>query len=178
MEMTSRVRAKRMVKETRRGDLERVDEMLRRGADINKLAPDGMTPLMRASYQGHGELISHLLRHGADPNKTAKDGASPLFWACLRGNELVADLLIAASADINAVRASDPPSNENGPSVLAAAISGSAPATLVQKLVRAGASLDYRYLGRDMRAHAEWCGRSQLLSVLKPTRGKGSRTRR
>jgi ankyrin repeat protein len=104
-----------------------------------------------------------LLQHGADPNATAKDGASALFWACVREHEPVANLLIAADADVNAVRDGDY-------SVLNAAISHGSLA-LVKALIRAGASLDHRFLNRDMAEYAEWCERQDLVPFLK-TKGR------
>src|SRR5436305_767526 len=100
----SRYLDKKLVGETHRGRLDRVEDLLDKGASIDKLASDGMTPLMRAAYARHCDLVELLLERGANPNATAKDGASALFWACVRGHESVADLLIAANSDVNAVR--------------------------------------------------------------------------
>ena len=85
------------------------------------------------------------------------------------GHEAIANVLLGAGADVNVARDSSTRPKEDGPSVLAAAIGNKASAALVQKLVRAGASLDYRYLGREMAAYATWCGRPDLVSVLKQT---------
>lgn len=167
--MASRVRDKLLIKETRRGDVDRVIELLRAGCDFNRLAADGNTPLMRAAYYGHVELVEVLLREGADPNKTATDGASALFWACRCGHEAVARLLLAAGGNVNATRASDIRDDDVGPSVLNVAISN-APTSLVEALVREGASLDYRYLGRDAVEFAEWCDRPELVPLLKRPR--------
>jgi ankyrin repeat protein len=156
----SRFLDKQLVHETYRGRLDRAEELLAKGADINKLASDGFTPLMRAAYQGHRDLVGMLLQRGADPNGTAKDGASALFWACVRGHAPVAEMLMAAGAAVNAVR-------DDGPSVLNAAISNKGSDALVQALIRAGASLEHRYLSRDVLQYAEWCGRQDLLPLLK-----------
>jgi ankyrin repeat protein len=156
----SRFLDKQLVAETYRGRTDRVEDLLARGADVNRLASDGFTPLMRAAYAGHGQLVRLLLQHGADPNTTARDGASALFWACVRGHESVAEMLLAAGADVNAVRGSDC-------SVLHAAIGNNGSAALVQALLRKGASLERRFLGWDALRYAEWCGRQDLLPLLK-----------
>jgi len=156
----SRFLDKQIVRETQRGRLDRVLELLAKGAGVNKLASDGFTPLMRSAYQGHADLVAMLLQRGADPNATAKDGASALFWACARGHGPVAEMLLAAGADVNAVR-------EEGPSVLNMAISNQRSVALVQTLIRAGASLDHQFLGRDAVHYAEWCGRHDLAILLK-----------
>jgi ankyrin repeat protein len=150
---------KQLIHETNRGRSDRVAELLARGADIDRLAPDGFTPLMRAAYQGHKDLVRFLLQEGANPNATAKDGATALFWACTHGHESVAESLIAAGADVNAVR-------DGVCSVLNAAVSYGGSSGLVRSLILKGASLDHRYLGRDMLALAEWCGRRDLIPLL------------
>ena len=53
--------------------MERVAELIRAGTDINELASDGNTSLMRAASYGHVSVMKVLLQERADPNKTAKD---------------------------------------------------------------------------------------------------------
>jgi ankyrin repeat protein len=163
---------KQLVRETRRGRVDRVEELLGKGAGLERLGSDGFTPLMRAAYAGHGDLVGMLLRRAADPNTVAGDGASALFWACARGHAAVAGMLIAAGADVNAVR-------DGGPSVLNIAIRSQAPAELVRALLKAGASVEHRYLGKDMAGYADWCGRGDLVPILKPRHPRlaGRRTR-
>ena len=159
---------KQVVKETYRGRVDRVEALLSKGAAINKLGSDEFTPLMRAAQAGHYDLVKVLLQHGADPNATAKDGASALFWACVHEHEPVAILLLDAGADVNASRDGDY-------SVLNAAISKGS-LTLIETLVRAGASLENRFFGeKQMYQYAEWCGRNDLAPLLKP---KGRRRTR
>ena len=157
----SRFLDKQLVYESNRGRVDRVEELLAKGAKLNRLASDGFTPLMRAAYAGHDELVELLLQRGADPNVTAKDGASALFWACVRGHEGVAKRLIAAGADVNAVR-------EGDYSVLNAAIGNhNVAAALVEALIRAGASLDHKYLKMDILQYADWCNRQDLVRLIK-----------
>jgi ankyrin repeat protein len=156
----SRYLDKQLVHETYRGRQDRVEALLAKGAAINRLASDGFTPLMRAAHQGHAALVRLLLERGADPNVTARDGASALFWACVRGHEPVAELLLGAGADANAVR-------EGNSSVLNAAIGNEGSPALVRALVGKGASVEHQFLGMDMLRYAEWCGRQELLPLLK-----------
>jgi len=156
----SRYLDKRLEYETHRGRVDRVDDLLARGAAINKLAADGYTPLSRAAFAGHANVVQALLTQGADPNAMSKDGASALFWAYVRAHENAAELLIAAGADVNAMRDSEY-------SVLNAAIGNSCSLELVKLLIRAGASLDHRFLRMDMLEYAEWCGREDLLPLLR-----------
>jgi hypothetical protein len=51
------------------------------GADINRAAPNGITPLMMAAGYGHDDMVAMLLRRGADAKRTDKDGASALDFA-------------------------------------------------------------------------------------------------
>jgi hypothetical protein len=51
------------------GHVEVVSVLLERGADIDKAADDGATPLIMASQEGHGEVVSVLLEQGADIDK-------------------------------------------------------------------------------------------------------------
>jgi ankyrin repeat protein len=165
----SRYLDKRLIDETYRGRIDRVEELLAKGANPNRLASDGFTPLSRSAYAGHTALVERLLQRGADPNVTAKDGASALFWACVRGHEAIAQTLIAVGADVNAVR-------EGDYSVLNAAIGNTTVTTaLVEALIRAGASLDHKYLKMDVLQYAEWCDRQDLVRLIKR---KGYRRRK
>src|SRR5262245_20825470 len=103
----SRLIDRQLVRESTRGDIARVREILERGAAVNRLHNDGFTALMRAGYYGHAQLVKLLLASGADPNHPGRDGAGALFWASVRGHEAIVELLLAAGADVNAVRGSE-----------------------------------------------------------------------
>ncbi len=105
-------------------------------------------------------MVRLLLDHGADPNATSTDGASALFWACVCGHESVAGMLIDSGADVNAARDGDF-------SVLNAAIGNKGSIALVQSLILKGASLEHRYLDRDILQYVEWCGRLDLVPLMK-----------
>ena len=70
------------------------------GADMNKAADCGGTPLGEAARGGHGAVVKVLIAAGADVNK-AEDYPTPLQIAVANDHEAVVKLLIAAGADVN-----------------------------------------------------------------------------
>lgn len=52
------------------GQLSSVRILMNCGADITKLAPDHVSPLLFAAAGGHHEIVKLLLQSGADPNQT------------------------------------------------------------------------------------------------------------
>lgn len=50
------------------GQLSSVKILIKCGANLSKLAPDHVSPLLMASSGGHHEIVRLLLQHGADPN--------------------------------------------------------------------------------------------------------------
>jgi len=162
---------KQMVRATQSRAVDRVRELLDSGASINHLHKDGFTPLMRAAYRGYSELVEFLLSRGADPNRTAADGAGALFWASIKGHEAIVELLIAANADVNVARHTDgrAKGKSDGYLPMNAAIANGHPG-IAERLFRAGASLDPRYLPRDILEFAERHQASWLLRLLKKSR--------
>ncbi|HEX5219758.1 MAG TPA: ankyrin repeat domain-containing protein [Verrucomicrobiae bacterium] len=85
-------------------DLAAVRRAIEEGADVNHIcpAPGESTPLMWASSE---ELVDILLSAGADPNKSTNDD-TPLISAAGSGHLDIVKKLIAAGADIHAVKIS------------------------------------------------------------------------
>ena len=54
-----------LVMAAQNGHAEVVDELLARGAEVNKAATDGVTPLFVACKKGHLTIMRVLLEHGA-----------------------------------------------------------------------------------------------------------------
>lgn len=50
------------------GQLNSAQILVNFGADVNKLAPDRVSPLVLAASGGHHEVVRFLLQHGADPH--------------------------------------------------------------------------------------------------------------
>jgi ankyrin repeat protein len=67
------------------GDVERVKELLKKGADPNIQDKYGWTPLHNAAFEGHFDVVELLLVHEADPTVEDKDGKTPLDLARVEG---------------------------------------------------------------------------------------------
>jgi len=91
-----------------RGHSETVDELIKRGANVNLKRYSGETPLRFAAMNGHVKIVKALLRAGADPNvKVMSPHAgeiTPLTSAINSdsANRVeIAHILIQAKAQIN-----------------------------------------------------------------------------
>ena len=156
---------KQLAREAQRGRFDRVQQLLERGAAINKGGLHGWTPLVQACDSGHIDIVRLLLKCGADPNL-----GHPLSRACIRGNERIAIMLIAAGADVNE-------HEKSGPTPLNHAIGCGGSRVLVQSLIQSGASLDHRYLGMNLVEYAHWCGRPALVPLLRTRRRRALSSR-
>jgi ankyrin repeat protein len=78
-----------------------VARVLRAGADPDRAAPGGTTPLYRASVHGRADNVRVLLAAGADPNRESGTGEEglPLCAAACWGHEAAVRELLAAGAD-------------------------------------------------------------------------------
>jgi uncharacterized protein len=82
------------------GDLQRVRDLLDRGADLDARDRHGQTGLMLAAHAGHRAVVEVLIAHGANLNTTAKYGLSALMLAIVAGHLDVAGLLAGAGTDL------------------------------------------------------------------------------
>ncbi|GAB6040428.1 ankyrin repeat domain-containing protein [Endothiovibrio diazotrophicus] len=64
-----------------RGDAERVEALLKEGADVNGRNREGATPLHWAAFKGQVAVARVLLAHGAEVNAVTTRGSSPLRLA-------------------------------------------------------------------------------------------------
>ncbi|MBN2181523.1 MAG: SUMF1/EgtB/PvdO family nonheme iron enzyme [Sedimentisphaerales bacterium] len=92
----------------KKGDLEKVKQLLEKGADLNANDTDyiieGATVLIMASREGHLEIVKFLIEKGADVNAVAANGE--LEWTALmislfREHLEIVKFLIDNGADVN-----------------------------------------------------------------------------
>lgn len=82
-----------------RGNLEIMELLLERGADVNIADKDGWTALMGAIVQGHLELVVLLLEHGADVNSMNDRGETALVMATGTKHPKIMDILLKYQAE-------------------------------------------------------------------------------
>lgn len=85
------------------GDVKRVEEALRFGANANA-QKDSNTALICAACKGYTEIVELLLEHKANTNVKDSQGMTALMWATatLIGKPKIVELLLEYGADVNA----------------------------------------------------------------------------
>ncbi len=85
----------------RDGDLGKVEDLIKEGADINAQNSNGWTPLMFAVGSAHSDLVELLLDMGADPDVPTGQGMTPLMKAAMGNDTTIAGLLLGANAALD-----------------------------------------------------------------------------
>lgn len=67
----------------RNGDIERLKNLLAKGAKVDVRERDGLTPLMVASLRGNSAVIELLIQHGACVNAEDNNEMTPLLFASI-----------------------------------------------------------------------------------------------
>ena len=88
-----------LIEASRRGDITRVKQMIKEGANVNYDNNGRWTPLMSASDRGHLEIVKYLTESGANVNHSTHVGFTPLFNAVLAGDSDITKYLIEHGAD-------------------------------------------------------------------------------
>ncbi|MEU4341954.1 ankyrin repeat domain-containing protein [Nocardia sp. NPDC023852] len=86
----------------RRGDAAGLAALVDAGVPVNLTNDAGDTPLMLATYHGHGAAVATLLERSADPNRANGKGQTPLAGAVFKGQTEIVRQLAAAGADPDA----------------------------------------------------------------------------
>ena len=129
-----------------RGDAEAVAALIRRGADVNALGPDGSTALLYAVHLNNTAIAEVLLRAGAKAGAANEYGVTPLLEAAAAGNPALIEKLLKAGASAE----SESPEGETV--LMTAARKGNAEA--VRLLLSQGAAVD---------RHENWKGQTALM---------------
>lgn len=88
-----------LLKAAKENRVQKVEELLAQGAEINAVDHRGYSALMLAAYSDSEEAVHLLLSHGADPNTADLGGNSVLMGVSFKGNLKLANWLIEAGAD-------------------------------------------------------------------------------
>jgi ankyrin repeat protein len=83
------------------GDLQAIDELLKRGASVNAIIRGDGTPLLGAARKGHLAAVTLLLGRGADPNVPVPGDGTALIAAAAGGHGNIVSLLLDRGADPN-----------------------------------------------------------------------------
>lgn len=78
-----------------------VEELLKRGADVDVLDFDKRTPLHWAAYHGRVDEMETLLLAGADVNARDREGKTPLHDAAWENELEMVDVLLKFDAQVN-----------------------------------------------------------------------------
>lgn len=85
----------------RKRDIQYVKDLLARKADINWSCEDGLTPLIRATFEENTEVVKTLLEAKADLEKKTCYGTTALMMATIRRRQETVQTLINAGANVN-----------------------------------------------------------------------------
>ncbi len=89
-----------LVLAARQGQDELLRELLRRGADVNRLGEDGFSALGAAAYEGRISTVRLLLRASADPKRLGASGQAPLHLAAQAGQLGALQELLRSHPDV------------------------------------------------------------------------------
>lgn len=84
----------------RAGNVEAMEQLLEKGADIDALDEHGQTALMLAAMQGHTAVARFLIARSARLDHTAKFHLTALMLAVIGGRADIVRALVEAGADL------------------------------------------------------------------------------
>jgi len=109
-------------------------QQIQAGADVNRVQPDGTSPLIWAIDRTEYEIAEALIAKKADVNAKNEFGVTPLTLAARLSNARLVKMMLDAGAKVDSA-------NPDGETALMMAISGG-DVSIVQMLVNAGANVN------------------------------------
>jgi ankyrin repeat protein len=94
------LQAQTLVEVIEKKDFAAAAALIKSGADVNRPASDGTTPLHWAAYYGNADLVRQLLRAEANPSTRNDYGSSPMGEAATVANVEILELLLDAGVDV------------------------------------------------------------------------------
>lgn len=143
-----------LITAAREGQLDMVEELMRKGLDIDCELKYGSSALMIAASRGHNEIVRLMASAGAKVNRRNKFGISALSEAAERGHHVVLRTLVEFGADVNMLH------NNGGTAILAAAVRRDL--KTVKVLLELGANV-------DIENFDGWSARKWALSASDPS---------
>jgi len=92
----------KLLKAAKASNTTKVEQLLRKGADVNAKQKDGTTALMLTAARGHTETVKVLIDAGTDVNAVSENGNTGLMFAAFNGHTETVKALIDAGAAVNA----------------------------------------------------------------------------
>ncbi|WP_264707649.1 ankyrin repeat domain-containing protein [Wolbachia endosymbiont (group A) of Acrocera orbiculus] len=96
---------KELLISTEKGDLEKVRDSIRQGANVNVQGRQDWTPVFWAIQKNNFNIIELLLDNNADIKVKDNEGWTPLHWAVQLDSLNVVKYLVEKGADVNALTA-------------------------------------------------------------------------
>lgn len=153
---------------TRKENLSVVKQLLKRGADVNRSAPNGWTSLKSAAQQGNFEIVKVLLDAGADPNIADDTNYTPLMNAVSGDHEDIVKILLKFNADPNVQSGENPEDDDWEPgrtALMDAAFSGNV--AIARELLKGGATPNLlNSKGRTALHSAVISGNADMVALL------------
>jgi ankyrin repeat protein len=82
-----------LIEAVKAGDMEKVEQLLEQGADVNAKGEDDVTVLMMATLTGNTDAVQVLLAKGADVTPKDKFGWDAMMYAKCTGQDEIVDIL-------------------------------------------------------------------------------------